>query len=937
MSLIKRFAGLWLMCVVLLLSLSAAPALAAGDSLDDVVPDPVLRALINQTLSTEEAPRGGADPISAEDMAKLTGSDAAAIDAAEDDAVFALKGLCSDNLPITGQDPVTLNPTHGITSLEGMQYAVNLKSLDLSENSIADLSPLSGLTNLTYLELDRNFISDLTPLAGLTSLEHLNLYNNLITDISPLAGLAKVNWLDLHYANRGAAHLPIGPLASMTALQYISIESNDLVNEDLTALSGLQNLNYIKLNANHITDLTPIAGYVEKVMAGEPCRIEVNNQSLPGWQTALVEAPPAGGDVTLAVPEVKGIDALLGEPGDWTISPAAMADLAQAVPGVSASFAGEGLDFSQAVFTFSDRVFGTSLAVSEELCLTFAVSAFDMSTFEEYTPFIYTLYLPVELRQEAAYQAQLTAPDAGIFATIDTAGGNTASGFFTGAIVTAAGEPVALEEILSIRFCVAGKSYESPLSGVTATDISVNGDSFSFRVAVTEDTPFSGAQAVTPVIEYRRAGSDAVETISRDILSFYLYAGDAQALQVPSTVPFDLATLANGQVVSLPVSFSLPGCTLSLINITLQDAARKTLCTGAAQEDGSYVFTPAMDTLDQISCFHLTGANPNGTDWFDLYPAASVELVCSSAALAPALQAQPVTAGYYAMPVIRANGVPVALDGVTMASSTPSVLAVVNGQLLGLSAGTATLTLTGLTLPVTTGGSTYDRVRFTAPLSVAVTVQPLVVLPGTGSSTTPNPDPQSGTEPAPLPFADVAETAWYYDAVSYVAEQGLMTGVSDASFDPTGTLTRSMVTQILYNREGRPALSGETATAFADVPTTSWYAACVQWAWEQELVAGFDDDTFGPGDAVTREQLAVILYRYALRTGLAAGSEGASLDRFTDGGDASSWARQALGWAVEQGILSGRPNGTLDPQGTASRAEAAAMFQRLCLLLEPIR
>ena len=250
--------------------------------------------LINQTLSTPEHPRNDGDPISAGDMALLTGSDAETIDAAEDGEVFALKGLCSDNLEYQNDASVDVNLSHGIESLEGLQYAVNLKSLDLSENDISDLSPLAGLENLTYLELDRNYISDLTPLGGLTGLVHLNLYNNEITDITPLAPLKNLTWFDLHYANRGKAHLPIDTLADLTALEYISIESNCLVNEDLDALAGLEHLNYIKLNANYITDLTPIASHLEGIMAGESCRIEVNNQSLPNWERALVEGPAGG-------------------------------------------------------------------------------------------------------------------------------------------------------------------------------------------------------------------------------------------------------------------------------------------------------------------------------------------------------------------------------------------------------------------------------------------------------------------------------------------------------------------------------------------------------------------------------------------------------------------------------------------------------------------
>ena len=176
---------------------------------------------------------------------------------------------------------------------------------------------------------------------------------------------------------------------------------------------------------------------------------------------------------------------------------------------------------------------------------------------------------------------------------------------------------------------------------------------------------------------------------------------------------------------------------------------------------------------------------------------------------------------------------------------------------------------------------------------------------------------------AALPFRDVAENAWYYEAVKYVYDQDIMNGVSDSAFAPEDNLNRAMIAQVLYNLEQQPAVEGD---AFDDVASGAWYYEAVTWAAENQIVEGFGDGTFGPTKAVTREQLAAILFRYAQYKGLDAVTTEENLTGFADGDQVSDWAVSAMNWAVGQGIVNGKGNSTLDPQGTASRAEVAKML-----------
>ena len=143
---------------------------------------------------------------------------------------------------------------------------------------------------------------------------------------------------------------------------------------------------------------------------------------------------------------------------------------------------------------------------------------------------------------------------------------------------------------------------------------------------------------------------------------------------------------------------------------------------------------------------------------------------------------------------------------------------------------------------------------------------------------------------------------------------------------PTATqLSRAMMVQILYNLEDRPA-AAESA-AFTDVAADAWYADAVNWAAGEGIVSGYGNGRFGPDDLITREQMANMLYYYAQYKGYDV-SAGGELSSFTDGASTSGWAAEAVQWAVGSGLLSGKGGGVLDPQGTATRAEAASIFMR---------
>ena len=179
------------------------------------------------------------------------------------------------------------------------------------------------------------------------------------------------------------------------------------------------------------------------------------------------------------------------------------------------------------------------------------------------------------------------------------------------------------------------------------------------------------------------------------------------------------------------------------------------------------------------------------------------------------------------------------------------------------------------------------------------------------------------------PYADVGPDNWFYEAVAYVSQREMMNGVTADRFRPGTVTNRAMIVTILWRLDNQP--DAATAVSFTDVTEDKYYAEAVAWGGSYNIVTGYEDGTFRPGAPITREQLAAILYRYALSKGYDVTIfTGTALDDFPDGGAVSSYAHEAMRWAVSVGIVGGKSDGTLSPKGSATRAEAAAMLMRFC-------
>lgn len=178
-------------------------------------------------------------------------------------------------------------------------------------------------------------------------------------------------------------------------------------------------------------------------------------------------------------------------------------------------------------------------------------------------------------------------------------------------------------------------------------------------------------------------------------------------------------------------------------------------------------------------------------------------------------------------------------------------------------------------------------------------------------------------------FTDVDDGVWYREAVDFASSHELVNGVGNGLFAPEGRMTRAMMVTVLYRLEGSPTVNG--ADPFADVASGAWYADAVIWASANGIVNGYSSEAFGPEDEITREQIAVILSRYAAYLGMDV-SAGTDLSQFADGGQTSGWAVDAVQWAVSTGLLQGTGS-ALDPGGLASRAEVVTILARLVALL----
>ena len=184
------------------------------------------------------------------------------------------------------------------------------------------------------------------------------------------------------------------------------------------------------------------------------------------------------------------------------------------------------------------------------------------------------------------------------------------------------------------------------------------------------------------------------------------------------------------------------------------------------------------------------------------------------------------------------------------------------------------------------------------------------------------------------PFTDVSEKDWFYNDAMFVYKNGLMLGTSKTLFSPHGTVTRGMMATILWRMEGSLAPKGENS--FTDVEAGRWYADAITWATENGIFAGYSKDKFGPDDPITREQLTAIFYRYADYKGYKLTVTG-NLDKFEDADKITDYAKMVMQWAFGNGLIKGKSENLLDPQGTATRAEISAMLHRFIEKAKPMQ
>lgn len=189
------------------------------------------------------------------------------------------------------------------------------------------------------------------------------------------------------------------------------------------------------------------------------------------------------------------------------------------------------------------------------------------------------------------------------------------------------------------------------------------------------------------------------------------------------------------------------------------------------------------------------------------------------------------------------------------------------------------------------------------------------------------------TQLVPLVFGDIKKDDWWTDAVQFVYDYDIMQGTK-AGFEPNALITREMFVQTLYNQSGKPGAEGITNN-FTDVVMGQWYTDAVLWGNKNDVVVGFPSGRFGVGENITREQLTVVLYKYAKMNKYDLTYSKGLIDQFKDGKDVHNWASEAMNWAVSQGIMSGKGTGEdksqyrLDPLGNATRAECAQMIMKL--------
>ena len=411
-------------------------------------------------------------------------------------------------------------------------------------------------------------------------------------------------------------------------------------------------------------------------------------------------------------------------------------------------------------------------------------------------------------------------------------------------------------------------------TALTTVTFSSNSPITTFR-----DDVFNGCTALTSIILpskltnisrgcFENCTSLKNITISDSVetIDYYAFKGCKNITTI--NIPYGVKTIEN---------YVFDGCT-SLRNIYFTKSIQ------TIEDNAFYGLTPSL-----IRFYGYSGtaakyfAQDNGFNYIELTPVTSISITGSNSVL----KGKSTTLKATVLPSSAYN------KNVLWSSSNTSVATVSqSGVVTGIKAGTATITAMA---------KDGTGVKKTFNITVKLT---------------------------DLPFRDVIVSDWYYSSVKYTYEKGYIAGATSTEFRPTKNITRGMIVTILWRMEGEPSVTG--VSNFPDVKSGQYYYNAVRWATKNKIVSGYNSGKFGPNDNITREQLATILCNYAKYKGKNV-NKTADTSNFKDWYKVTGYARPAMSWAVATGVITGKYNGTkVDPQGTASRAEAAGMIYNYC-------
>ena len=483
-------------------------------------------------------------------------------------------------------------------------------------------------------------------------------------------------------------------------------------------------------------------------------------------------------------------------------------------------------------------------------------------------------YMVTDANTEAPAEVVTAEPNANVSDSITEEADKEAAGAIQSALdanvvsgdgLTAAANTVANDNEVTV---------EQGKAALKEANISVSGKTVSIAIQpymdISIDAVDMAAKTVTLDITpmYRTVATTAdLDSDGKIVLE--KGEGEVNAVQIGDPRPLEINKPVT-ITLTLPANFATPNETLYIQHI--KDGGR------------TYYYTGTVDT-GTVDSKNLTFTNPNGFSTFT---------------------------------VSTTNGAVAEVEGIGYANFQDAVDAVENG-------GTINVLKSG---DYSVSGNKTFSITYGAGIAVTLKAATGYVLTQEGKNTYTIAYAGGGTPSEPeeptWPFTDVTEgDDWFYDAVAYVYENGIMAGTDETTFEPTMELDRAMAAQLFYNLEGKPAVTGDST--FTDVTSGHWAVDAITWAAQNDIVAGIGGGLYDPDSNVTREQFAQMLYNYAQYKGYDLTATG-DLTQFPDAGSISSWAETALSWANGKGLINGHENGTIDPKGSTIRAQAASIM-----------